>query len=212
MKKKAASATPGPSTPPVRRDILDRAALLMMEKGFGGMSVRDLAETLEFSKANIFYHVRSKEQLLYEVIAETLRSLLGTFQDIVGRRVSPAVKLRAIVDVYVRLMTDSPAGMVLWFTEQGNLTPDHQMDVARLEAQITQTLDGFYGAGTRTGDFKTFGPISPFSAIFGMSLGLSRWPHLHRPIPLHHLSAQMQDLACHGLLADPPRPARRSRK
>jgi hypothetical protein len=39
-----------------RSDILERAADLIGRKGFAGMSARNLAGALEFSKANFFYH------------------------------------------------------------------------------------------------------------------------------------------------------------
>ena len=58
----------GPSR---RSDILDRAADLIGRKGFAGMSARNIADELEFSKANFFYHIRSKEDLLYRSLSKT---------------------------------------------------------------------------------------------------------------------------------------------
>src|SRR5882762_4913433 len=55
-----------------RQQIFDHAILLMKEKGFVGTSVQDLADGLEFSKANFYYHIKSKEEMLYRISFETL--------------------------------------------------------------------------------------------------------------------------------------------
>ena len=59
-----------------KRDIVEQAIRLMEEKGFAAVSVQHLADALEFSKANFYHHIESKEELLYEIFLDTLRSQL----------------------------------------------------------------------------------------------------------------------------------------
>ena len=56
-----------------KRDIVEQAIRLMEEKGFAAVSVQHLADALEFSKANFYHHIESKEELLYEIFLDTLR-------------------------------------------------------------------------------------------------------------------------------------------
>ena len=56
-----------------QRDIVAQAIRLMEEKGFAAVSVQHLADALEFSKANFYHHIESKEELLYEIFLETLQ-------------------------------------------------------------------------------------------------------------------------------------------
>ena len=56
------STTRTSPTPSLRkRHILNRAARLMQHKGYDGISAQQIADALEFSKANFFYHVKTKE-------------------------------------------------------------------------------------------------------------------------------------------------------
>ena len=61
----------------------------MEEKGFAAVSVQHLADALEFSKANFFYHLDSKEHLLHEIFIDTLQFSLGHLEDILGRKGAP---------------------------------------------------------------------------------------------------------------------------
>ena len=46
------------------------AAQLFVDKGYAGTSMRDIAEHLSFSKAAIYYHFESKEDLLEAILGQ----------------------------------------------------------------------------------------------------------------------------------------------
>jgi AcrR family transcriptional regulator len=61
-------ARPAPDQPPevasTRERILDVALDLFIEKGFDGTSLREIAEQLGFTKAALYYHFASKDDIL----------------------------------------------------------------------------------------------------------------------------------------------------
>ena len=61
-------AEPGQDQPPeagsTRERILDVALDLFIEKGFDGTSLREIAEKLGFTKAALYYHFASKDDIL----------------------------------------------------------------------------------------------------------------------------------------------------
>jgi AcrR family transcriptional regulator len=62
-----------PPEPDTRRRILDVAARLFAEQGFDGTSVRDIATELGIANPSIYYHFKSKADLLTELLAEPLK-------------------------------------------------------------------------------------------------------------------------------------------
>src|SRR5204863_1894377 len=80
-----------------RKDIIEKAIRLMQEKGFAGLSVQQLADTLEFSKANFFYHLKSKEELLYHIFVENFEYSIRALEQILGSDAGHADKLRRLV-------------------------------------------------------------------------------------------------------------------
>ena len=74
-----------PGVPQSRRqDIVAKAVRLMEDRGFAAVSVQHLADALEFSKANFYHHIESKEELLHEIFVEALQSSLGRTESIVN--------------------------------------------------------------------------------------------------------------------------------
>ena len=58
-----------------RRDELTRqAARLFAQKGYHGTSIGDLAEAMGVQKGSLYAHISSKQDLLYETMAEGARA------------------------------------------------------------------------------------------------------------------------------------------
>ncbi len=59
-----------------REEILDAAAELFTRRGYAATSTRMIAEAVGIRQASLYYHVTSKEELLEELLAETVRPSL----------------------------------------------------------------------------------------------------------------------------------------
>jgi AcrR family transcriptional regulator len=91
-----------PSGDDTRVRILDTALELIAEKGFGGTSTRELSERLGFTKAALYYHFRTKDDLLAALIAPALSDLAALVGDATPRP-EPAVR-RELLFRYVDLV------------------------------------------------------------------------------------------------------------
>ena len=184
-----------------RRDIVEQALHLMADRGFAAVSVQHLADALEFSKANFYHHVESKEKVLYEIFVEVLQSSLGSIEAIVNGADSFPDKLRALIEFYVTLMTERRAVMLVWFKERAHLEGKHHEDVSQLEKQLGVLLRGFYSAGVKDGAFKPMDPELLRHAVFGMCFLLTKWPQPVDRATVATLTGQLQEFATGGLLA-----------
>lgn len=91
---------------PVRDDtrtrILDTALELIAEKGFAGTSTRELSERLGFTKAALYYHFRTKDDLLAALIEPALTELAALVDG--GTTVVSAAVRRRLLARYVDLV------------------------------------------------------------------------------------------------------------
>src|SRR5436190_904827 len=195
LQKKAKSLGKSP-----RREIADHAVRLMEDKGFAAVSVQHLADALEFSKANFFYHVDSKEQLLHEIFVDTLQFSLGHLEAILGGEDPVPQRLRSLVEFYVSMMTERRAVMLVWFKERAHLTPAHLKEVTKLEQQIGAKLEEFYAQGIAEGHFKPLETDVIRIAVFGMCFMLTKLSRANRG-SVASITRQFQDLLAGGLLA-----------
>ena len=92
-----------------RDRILEVALQLIADHGFAATSTREISERLGFTKAALYYHFRTKDDLLAAILApgmEDMRVLLAK----AGPRSGPAAR-RQVVEGYVDLVA-SHAGLI----------------------------------------------------------------------------------------------------
>ena len=67
--------TVGSAAEETRQRILDVARRLVVERGYAGTSVRDIAEQLTMTKGSLYYHFASKDDLLFALITPLVEAL-----------------------------------------------------------------------------------------------------------------------------------------
>lgn len=98
---------------PQKQAVLEVAQAMFMQRGYEGLSIRDLAEACGLAKATIYHHFRDKEDLLFCVIEHQLYTQRAHLMEVANGDLPPQAKLRAALDVYYQLLYEKRAG-VMW--------------------------------------------------------------------------------------------------
>jgi len=85
----------------LRREILDAASRLFVEEGYGRLTMRRLAERIEYSPTTIYLYFKDKNELLRAVCEETFSQLAAKLERIQGAPGTPLGKLREGLRTYV---------------------------------------------------------------------------------------------------------------
>ncbi|MDH3827324.1 MAG: TetR/AcrR family transcriptional regulator, partial [Desulfobacterales bacterium] len=65
-----------------RKLIRNAAAKVFAERGFKSATTRDIARSARISPAAVYYYFDSKEDLLYQILEETISTGLSLIQEI----------------------------------------------------------------------------------------------------------------------------------
>ena len=65
-----------------REKILDAARELFIEKGFDGVSMRQIANKIEYTPTTIYGHFQDKEELFLEICHEDFAKLAASFSEV----------------------------------------------------------------------------------------------------------------------------------
>jgi len=91
----------------VREKILDAARELFVAEGYEAVTMRKIAERIEYSPTAIYFHFRDKEDLMHELCDADFAALAGKFQKI-SRIADPIDQLRQIGRTYVEFAIEKP--------------------------------------------------------------------------------------------------------
>lgn len=98
----------------VRAEILDEARKLFAAEGYEAVTMRRIAEAIEYSPTAIYLHFKDKETLVRELCQEDFASLAKVFQRI-ARDSDPIERLRKIGMAYVDFGLQHPNHYRLMF-------------------------------------------------------------------------------------------------
>lgn len=84
-----------------RDEILDASSELFATQGYAATSTRAIAHAVGIRQASLYYHFPSKEQILAELLAETVRPAIAYSQWLDQARAGAAEKLWSLVYVDV---------------------------------------------------------------------------------------------------------------
>lgn len=105
----------------LRERILDSARRIVMREGFGALSMRKIAEAIEYSPATLYLHFESRDAIARALCAEGYAQLLGTFEPLVAIA-DHAERLKAIGRAYVAFGVAHPETYRLIFMEDPSYT------------------------------------------------------------------------------------------
>ena len=98
----------------IRTRILDAARELFASEGVDSVTMRRIAERIEYSPTAIYFHFRDKDALLAELCDCDFRSFAEGFQ-VIARIADPVARLRAAGAAYVDFGMKNPSHYRLMF-------------------------------------------------------------------------------------------------
>lgn len=91
-----------------RGEILDAAEQLFIAEGYAGVTVRKIADAVGVSAAALYLHFPDKACILREISKRTLELLRARNQEIAARALDPAVRVREMLEAYMRWGLEHP--------------------------------------------------------------------------------------------------------
>jgi AcrR family transcriptional regulator len=157
-------------------DRIRRSAVaLFRERGYHGTPMRALAQTVRMEAGSLYYHVPSKQQLLFEILDRTLDDLLAGLEEATAGAAGPVARLRAAVRFHVLFHALRREEAFLSHSELRSLTSRNLRRVIAKRDRYERAVRDVLAAGARTGVFAVADPRLAAMAILTMCTGVATW-------------------------------------
>lgn len=189
----------------LKQAILAAAEELFIQDGYGNVSMRKIAEKVEYSATTLYRLFENKADIMEHLINEGYRGVYERYEEILARRPdSPLETLNLIVAEYVDFALQHPKHYELWFSTSqieevdGELRMTHGRTTYRVYSVWIECIEECRGAGL----FAARDSLAIFQLIWGAVHGLIslRIHHPHFPwMPLREHVAELLALLNSGL-------------
>ena len=188
-------------TPHVRRAVLNAAADLFAERGFGGTNLADVAAALGMSRPGLYYHFASKDKLLEALIEEVTVSADVQLNELVAETEGdPQDALGQVLRISTLWVLENHVLFRVLNRAEVDLPPDLK---AKHDASKKSILDYFtriIERGIAAGTFRRVDPHVAALAVIGMRNWSAWWYNPDGRIPKHQVADTIAEMAVHSLL------------
>ncbi|WP_207430257.1 TetR/AcrR family transcriptional regulator [Sabulibacter ruber] len=159
----------------IRREfIIGEAAKLFKQKGYGGTSMRDLAEQVGLDAASMYHYIKSKDEILQGICFDIANTYVSQLTEIENATQSYSQKLKALVRLHIHLMTTKGPEVSVANNEWKSLSADALTEFKSLRSQYEKRLAALIEAGAEAGEFQQ---VNTSVALFTL-LSAIRWVEL----------------------------------
>lgn len=165
----------GANEPPRLREVLDVSASLFHEKGYRSTSLTDIAEALGMNKASLYHYVRSKEDLVRQLILRASKRLRDVSRNPEIDAMRPDEALERLLREHCAVLMDCPNELGLLIQQRKFVEPGVLLEISERERLYIAHVRSVIARGVAEGVFRPADISVTTSMITDVINGLLRW-------------------------------------
>ncbi len=195
----------------LKRKIMAAAEELFVQEGYANVSMRKIAEKIEYSPTTIYRYFKNKAEVMNQLIADGYRGVRLGYENTVSHRAgSPLETFKEVVRNYVDYALTHPNHYGLWFSS-GQLTLEEGKPVMQhgdLRFNVFSVWLSLIRECQERGLLAGEAPLPVFQLVWGSVHGLISLRLHNRSFPWPPLPEQLEGLL--GMVENGLRPACRT--
>jgi len=156
--------------------LYDTAADLFWNQGYAATTTREIAAALGIRQAALYYHIASKEDLLYRICISALEPFLTEVPATVEKAECPLDQIHAFIHAHLTTLLRYQQRNVTALTEFRSLTPRHRSEVLAMRDKYERFLRSTLENAQKSGEIRRDVPVKYLSlALLSMLNHAALW-------------------------------------
>jgi len=179
-------------------EILRELGAAVRERGFGALTMKDVADRLGLVKGNLYYYFKNKQELLYHCHIKCMEVSLRALEEAERSRAAPSERLRTLLVRHIRGISDEAYGAVL-LTDLESLTLAQRRKYVALRDRFEQGVRALIKAGIARGEFRRQDPRIAGFALLGAINWIPKWYRPGGELSSQEIAEQFADFFLRSL-------------
>jgi AcrR family transcriptional regulator len=142
-----------------RARIIRAATDLFAEFGYHATGMAQLAEAVNLGRGALYYHIRSKEELLFEITKAHVEDMISFGESVLRRNVAADVKLRLLSRRLMRAIAENRQAVTVSEREVHSHTGHRRRMLLELRSRFEEIVATILQEGVDSGIFNPFDPV-----------------------------------------------------
>jgi AcrR family transcriptional regulator len=184
-----------------RAIILKEAAKLFKEKGFGGATMRDLAERVGIEAASMYNHIRSKDELLEEICFGIGRKYDEQLSQIDQKKITYPEKIEAVIAFHIQMIIEDANAVSVLNNDWKFLNSGQMIEFKAMRNEYEKHLAALISKGIEQGAFKKINVSVALFTILSSLRWVELWYKPSRGISKEDLAKDISAILMNGVKA-----------
>jgi AcrR family transcriptional regulator len=182
-------------------EIVRAATELFSRKGFHATTTQELADAAGLVKGTLYYHIGSKEKLLFRIHQEVTEDGIRRWRELAGRDLPAPELLRLMVVEHCRVMDRHRDAVAIFSEEMKHLAPALRRRLVARRDVYHDLLESTIQRGVDRGELRTPSARLACLTILGMLNGMYRWYRPGGRLQPEEVGDLFSELVLRGLAA-----------
>ncbi|MES2478144.1 MAG: TetR/AcrR family transcriptional regulator [Bacteroidota bacterium] len=184
-----------------RNLIISEASKLFKERGFGGTTMRDLAEKVGIEAASMYNHIRSKDELLEEICFGIGRKYDEQLTEIDKTKISFPEKIEAIIAFHIQMIIEDGNAVSVLNNDWKFLNKEKMVEFKAMRNEYEKHLAEIITAGIKEGAFKKVNVAVALFTILSSLRWVELWYKPSRGVTKEDLAKDISAILMNGVKA-----------
>ena len=186
-----------------RKDVIvSKAASLFREKGFKAASMRDLAEAVGVEAASLYNHIKSKSELLHELVFSVANKFVLKLDEIESESISSLQKMEKILRFHISEMIHHYEEVYVSDREWKHLSDPYLSNYQNQRRVYRKRLAAIIEEGIRNKEIKAIDAPTVVLIFLHAVSGIESWHRSTKKITAEELEQNMVAILIDGLKAN----------
>lgn len=152
---------------PQKERIREITARLFAEKGYRAVGVAEIGEAVGLGRGALYYHIGSKEDLLYDIVIRYIKDLVRVGHQILKTHKDPHARIIQLSRYLMSTIASHLSELTVCFREADALTGKRHSEVSKLHQDYQNVWATVLKEGAQLGVFRELPPVA-LKGILGM--------------------------------------------
>jgi AcrR family transcriptional regulator len=184
----------------LRRTVLEAAAKLFAQRGFGGTNLQDIADALGISRPALYYYFKSKEDILASLVEEVTVFSGHQATELASKAdFNPSETLRQMVFKHAKWLLEHSVEFRVVDRTENDLPASTRRTHDKAKRALLDNFRRTVERGIELGHFRPVDATVTAFSIIGMCSWTAWWFMPEGRVPLDEIAKSIADFAVAGL-------------
>jgi len=183
-----------------RKDVIvSKAATLFREKGYKAASMRDLAEAVGVEAASLYNHIKSKSELLHELVFSVANKFVLKMDEIESDNISSLQKMEKLLRFHITEMINNYEEVYVSDREWKHLSDPYLSNYQNQRRVYRKRIAAIIEEGIRNKEIKAIDAPTVVLIFLHAVSGIESWHRSTKKITAEELEQNMVTILIDGL-------------